>query len=203
MLANHIYWNLNAFKQPDVLNDVFLQLPLSPRLVSGDPLLVPNGTITESSEAYGGATDFVSGKLVGQDIKNTAGLCGSGCTGYDTCFIVDRPPWYPSAPSTLTPVLQMSSATTGITLEVSTNQAALQIFTCDSQDGTIPVKPSQVQRNGPGGADFVNKYGCVVIETEGWIDGINNPQWGQKSSQVYSPEDGPAINWAKYTFGTY
>ena len=202
MLANHIYWNLNAFKEPNVRQDI-LQLPLSPRLVSGDPYLVPTGPIAETADVYDGSPDFVAPKPIGRDIDKAVGLCGSGCTGYDTCFIVDRPPWYPTSPSSLTPVLRMASPTTGITLEVATNQNALQIFSCDSQDGTIPVKPSQIARNGGSGAKFVNKYGCLVIETEGWIDGINNPQWGQKASQVYSPEDGPAVNWAKYTFGTY
>ena len=206
MLANHIYWNLNAFKEPNVLHDTYLQLPLSPRLIAGDPLLVPNGTISEVSEVYDGGADFVSGKLVGQDVNKTFGLCGSGCTGYDTCFIIDRPPWYPSTPSSLVPALRLNSSTTGIALEVSTNQRAFQIFGCASQSGTIPIKESQAKRNeaeGKGGTNFVNKYGCVVIETEGWIDGINNPQWGQKEYQIYSPEDGPAVNWAKYKFSTY
>jgi aldose 1-epimerase len=30
---------------------------------------------------------------------------------------------------------------------------------------------------GDAGATHVNKYGCFVIETEDWIDGINNPEW--------------------------
>lgn len=202
MLSNHIYWNLNAFKQPTVLNDTFLQLPLSSHFVASDSLLVPNGTILESAKAYQGATDFTRGKLVGQDIHKTQGLCGAGCTGYDTCFLVDRPP---AAPNSLVPVLHMNSSTTGISLEVSSNQPALQIFSCPTQDGTLPVKPSQTRRNkvdGYGGTNHVNKYGCVVIENEGWIDGINNPQWGQVPNQVFSPEDLPAINYATYTFGT-
>lgn len=205
MLANHIYWNLNAYKESTVLNDTFLQLPLSHRLIAGDSILIPNGTILETADSYGGSVDFTAGKLVGEHIKDTYGLCGDDCTGYDTCFLVDRPPWYPATPNTLVPVLRMNSSTTGISLEVSTNQAALQIFTCDSQNGTIPIKPSQVKRNeadGHGGTKYLNQYGCVVVETEGWIDGINNPQWGQLPYQVYSPEDGPAINWATYKFGT-
>lgn len=204
MLANHIYWNLNAFKEHNVLNDTFLQMPLSSRFIGGDGILIPNGTILEAANAYNGGADFTSGKLVGQDIKDTHGLCGADCTGYDTCFLVDRPPSYPAAPNSLVPVLRMNSSTTGISLEVSTNQPALQIYTCDGQNGTIPIKPSQAKRNqadGHPGTNYVNQYSCVVIETEGWIDGINNPQWGQVPYQIYSPEDGPAINWATYRFG--
>ncbi|OJJ75910.1 hypothetical protein ASPBRDRAFT_386232 [Aspergillus brasiliensis CBS 101740] len=203
MLANHIYWNLNAFKDETVLEDTWLQLPLSKRLIGTDGILIPNGTILDV-DVYDSAPDFVSGKLVGQDIEKADGLCGTDCTGYDNCFIVDRPPQY-AARNSIVPIVHMNSSTTGISLDVATNQQALQIYSCNGQNGTIPVKQSQVQRNkaeGVDGAEYVNQHGCIVIETEGWIDGINNPQWGQLSDQIYSPETGPAVNWATYQFGT-
>lgn len=200
MLANHIYWNLNAFKEDTILEDTFLQLPLSQRYVATDGILIPNGTILDVSQSNHGVMDFTAGKLVGQDLKYSDGVCGTGCVGYDNCFLVDRPP-STAAPDSLASVLKMNSSTTGISLEVVTNQQALQIYACNGQNGTIPVKQSQISRN-HGGAKFVNKHGCLVIETEGWIDGINNPQWGQLPYQVFSPETGPAVNWATYTFGT-
>ncbi|PWY80366.1 galactose mutarotase-like protein [Aspergillus sclerotioniger CBS 115572] len=203
MLANHIYWNLNAFKDETVLEDTWLQLPLSKRLVGTNGILIPNGTILDV-DVYNGAPDFTTGKLVGQDIKDADGLCGTDCTGYDNCFIVDRPPQY-AARNSIVPIIHMNSSTTGISLDVATNQQALQIYSCNGQNGTIPVKQSQIKRNeaeGIDGAEYVNQHGCIVIETEGWIDGINNPQWGQLSDQIYSPETGPAVNWATYQFGT-
>lgn len=203
MLANHIYWNLNAFKEPTVLKDTFLQLPLSQRYVAGDGILVPNGTISEVATTYNGAPDFTTGKLVGADLQDAAGLCGTNCTGYDTCYIVDRPPSY-GAQESMIPILRMNSSTTGISLEVATNQRAVQIYSCNGQNGTIPIKPSQAKRNqeeGCGGTNYVNKYGCIVIETEQWIDGINQPEWGQDAYQIFSPAGAPAINWATYQFG--
>ncbi|EIT79440.1 putative mutarotase [Aspergillus flavus] len=203
MTANHIYWNLNAFKETNVLNDTFLQLPLSKRIIGTDGILIPNGTIL-GVDSYDGAPDFTTGKLVGQDIEKAEGLCGTGCTGYDNCFIVDRDNAYGPANS-IVPVVRMNSSTTGISLEVASNQQAVQIYTCDNMKGTIAVKPSQAKRNkeeGIEGAKSVNQYGCVVIETEGWIDGINNPEWGQLSDQIYSPTGAPAVNWATYKFGT-
>ncbi|KAJ9352010.1 galactose mutarotase-like domain-containing protein [Paecilomyces variotii] len=200
MLANHIYWNLNAFKEETILNDTFLQLPLSQRYVATDGILIPNGTIADVAQSNHGVMDFTSGKLVGQDLQYSDGVCGTGCYGYDNCFIVDRPP-ATAAPDSIASVLKMNSSTTGIALEVATNQQALQIYACNGQNGTIPVKESQIKRNN-GGAKFVNKHGCLVIETEGWIDGINNPQWGQLPYQEFSPESGPAVNWATYTFST-
>ncbi|PYH40143.1 aldose epimerase family protein [Aspergillus saccharolyticus JOP 1030-1] len=204
MLANHIYWNLNAFKNETILEDTWLQLPLSRRLIGTDGILIPDGSILDVSTAYNGSADFTAGKLVGQDIEEAYHLCGSNCTGYDNCFIVDRPPQYAAA-SSVVPIVRLNSSTTGISLEVATNQQALQIYSCNGQNGTIPIKDSQIKTNeaeGISGAEYVNKYGCLVIETEGWIDGINNPQWGQLPDQIYSPETGPSVNYATYRFGT-
>ncbi|KAE8149743.1 galactose mutarotase-like domain-containing protein [Aspergillus avenaceus] len=203
MLSNHIYWNLNAFKQPTVLNDTFLQLPLSKRLIGTDGILIPDGTLLPV-DTYKGAPDFTTGKLIGRDIDSAAGLCGTGCTGYDNCFLVDRDSPY-AASNSMVPILRMNSKTTGISLEVSSNQQAVQIYSCNGQKGNIAIKPSQAKRNkeeGIQGAQSVNKYGCVVIEPEGWIDGINNPQWGQLGDQIYTPGGAPSVNWATYQFGT-
>ena len=90
-------------------------------------------------------------------------------------------------------------------MDVSTNQQGLQIYTCNGQNGTIPVKPSQVKRNQgiQGAASHVNKYGCFVVETQAWIDGINHPEWGVDKYEIFSPTTGPAINYATYDFSTF
>ena len=201
MLSNHIYWNLNAFKEENILDDTFLQLPLSRRFVGTDGLLIPNGTILDVHSAYNGSADFTTGKLVGEAIEDAEGLCGTDCTGYDNCFVIDRPP-QSAAQDSLISILHANSSTTGISLEVKSNQQAIQIYTCPGQDGSIPIKPSQEKRNEGQGASSVNAYGCLVIEPEGWIDGINHPEWGQLPYQVYAPDTAPAINWATYKFGT-
>lgn len=206
MLANHIYWNLNAFKDPNILNDTSLQLPLSSRFIAGDGIKVPTGEIYEVDTAYQGAADFLQPKLIGQDLNKAFGLCGTNCTGYDNCFLIDRPPAY-AAPNSIVPSLHLASDTTGITMDVATNQAALQIYSCNGQNGTIATKESQARRNqaqdGNPGAAYINKYGCIVVETEDWIDGINQPQWGRLPYQIFGPDDGPAVNWATYQFGTF
>ncbi|GKZ33185.1 hypothetical protein AbraIFM66950_002974 [Aspergillus brasiliensis] len=202
MLSNHIYWNLNAFKQPTILNDTWLQLPLSRRFIATDSNQIPTGGIATVEDSDHHSMDFTAGKSIGQDISYTEGLCGSDCTGYDNCFIIDRDPHYAAATDNVVPALRWHSNTTGISMEVATNQPAIQVFTCLNMDGTIPVKPSQVERNGNDNeaATFVEKYGCLAIEPEGWIDSINHPEWGQ--DVVYSPGDFPAITYASYTFGT-
>lgn len=202
MLSNHIYWNLNAFKEENILDDTYLQLPLSNRYIGTDGLLIPNGTLLDVGSTYNGSLDFTSGKLVGQDIQDAKGLCGTNCTGYDNCFIIDRPAYSGAAQDSLVHILRANSSTTGISLEVTSNQQAVQIYSCPGQDGSIPIKPSQEKRNNGKGAKNVNKYGCLVIEPEGWIDGINHPEWGQLPYQVYAPDTAPAVSWATYRFGT-
>lgn len=200
MLTNHIYWNLDAFLTPTI-EDLWLQLPMSHRMIGTDRDGVPTGELFDVTTSFHGAADFRSGKFIGQDINKTAGLCGDGCLGYDNCMIIDRDP--SSMPDALVPVLHLSSRVTGISMEVKTNQPAIQIYSCNGV-GPFPVKPSQRELNnerGLHGVDVVGNHGCIAIEPQGWIDGINHPDWGQGPYQIFGPEDGPAVNLAVYTFG--
>ncbi|ETI25765.1 hypothetical protein G647_02539 [Cladophialophora carrionii CBS 160.54] len=202
MLANHIYWNLNAFKQATILNDTTLWMPYSDRYIAVDSILIPTGDLGSVTNVS--ALDFLSPKLLGDAVDDAAGVCGAGCTGIDNAFILDRPANAGPAASNF-PVLRLWSETTGIQLDVSTNQRGLQIYTCNGQNGTIPVKASQQTRNNgtQGAARFVNKHGCIVIETQAWIDGINHPEWGVGQDEIFGPTTGPAVNYATYDFSTF
>lgn len=195
MLANHVYWNLDAFvdpSNPTVLNNT-LWMPYSSRYVEVDSILVPNGTI---GVTRGTVLDFTKPKQIGQDIQAAVNRCGLGCTGYDTSFILDRPR-YSSPEATDLTVLTMYSNVTGIRLDVQTNQQNLQIYSCNGQNGTIPVKQSQQHGNS---TTYVPKYGCLVIETQQWIGGINHPEWGQDQYQIYTVDSQPAVVFAQYDF---
>ena len=199
MLANHVYWNLDAFTDPSdttILNNT-LYMPYSDRYIEIDNIEVPNGTIGMVNDTF---LDFTSPKQIGRDIDNAVNACGLGCTGYDNAFILDRPRY--SAPeATDISVLTLSSNVTGIQLDVRTNQQSLQIYTCNNIAlmANIPVKQSQ-QHSTNGSITTVPKYGCVVIETQQWIDGINNPQWGQDQYQIYTVDSEPAVVFAQYDF---
>ena len=197
MLANHIYWNLDAFKAPTILNDT-LWMPYADRYIDIDNIEVPTGNLS-TVESYP-PLDFTSPKTIGRDINNSH-LAGFNSTGYDNAFIVDRPR-YTGLESSNFPVVAISSPVTGIQMDISTNQQGLQVYSCIGQNGTIPVKQSQQERN-KGEADaaaYINKYGCIVFETQDWIDGINNPEWGRTEWQIYGPSTGPAVNYATYDF---
>ena len=202
MLANHIYWNLNGFKQATILNDTTLWMPYSDRYIKVDPILIPTGALGSVTDVS--ALDFLSPKLLGDAVNDAAGVCGNGCTGIDNAFILDRPAGAGATASNF-PVLSLWSQTTGIQMDVSTNQQGLQIYTCNGQNGTIPVKASQQARNNgtQSATKFVNKHGCIVIETQAWIDGINHPEWGVNDYEIFGPTTGPAVNFATYDFSTF
>jgi aldose 1-epimerase len=200
MLTNHIYWNLNAFKAANILEDHTVQMPASRRFLHTKPGLVPNGTIGDVTRDFDGALNFLAPKPVGRDMNSTNYVCSEGCHGYDHCWIVDRQRGQER--DALVPILNAYSSTTGIFLSVSSNQQAVQVYTCNWMGGNIPVKPSQVARNAGEGVEFIQKYGCVAIEPHGWVDGINNPEWGQTWNQIYSPRTAPAVNTQVYTFST-
>lgn len=203
MLANHIYWNLNGFKATTILNDTSLWMPYSDRYIEIDNIEIPTGQIGTVSSVP--ALDFTSPKLLGTAISSAQpGLCGFNCTGIDNAFILDRP-LNTGAEASNFPVLSLWSSITGIQLDVSTNQQGLQLYTCNGQNGTVPVKQSQQDRNrgDSNAAKYVNKYGCLVIETQAWIDGINHPEWGVTDYEIFSPTTGPAINYATYDFSNF
>ncbi|KAL8682077.1 MAG: hypothetical protein Q9186_001866 [Xanthomendoza sp. 1 TL-2023] len=218
MLANHVYWNLGAFTDTTgstVLNNT-LHMPYAARYIEIDNIEVPTGAI---GTVKGNFLDFTSPKQIGRDIESAINNCGYNCTGYDNAFILDRPRC--SAPeSTDLSMLTLSSNSTGIQMDIYTNQQSLQIYTCDNTNGTIPVKQSQQHDNG---TTYVEKYGCmypsrmssdmkgnfhtdneeplgIVIETQQWIDGVNHPEWGQDQYQIYTVDSEPAVVFAQYDF---
>ncbi|MCJ1409018.1 hypothetical protein MMC19_003095 [Ptychographa xylographoides] len=194
MLANHVYWNLGAFVSPtaSTILNATLHMPYSARAIVIDNIEVPTGAL---EIVNGTALDFTSPQQFGANIAN-AHQAGYNSTGYDNAFILDRPR-YSSPEATDLPVLTMSSAETGIQMTLRTNQQSLQIYSCNNMNGTIPVKNSQQHA---ADTTYVQQYGCVVIETQQWIDGVNNPQWGQDQYQIYTVDSEPAVVFAQYDF---
>ena len=47
---------------------------------------------------------------------------------------------------------------------------------------------------------MVEKYGCVVLEVEDWIDGINHQEWGRDHRQIFGPGDDSYVLEATYKF---
>lgn len=203
MLTTHPYWNLNAFvdtANPNIL-DHTLHMPYSKRYVEIDNIEVATGQIGVVADQNGhpGLLDFTSPRTLGSSISANVQECGFNCTGIDTNFIIDRPPSAGTV-STAINVLSISSDITGIKLDLYTNQQALIVYTCNKLNGSIPLKQSQ-QRSQNGTTAYAGEHGCVAIETQGWIDGVNHPEWGQQEYQIFSYDTQPAVVLVKYIFG--
>lgn len=201
MLANHIYWNLGAFVDAagsSILNHT-MHMPYSARYIEIDNIEVPTGLIgTVARQPF---LDFTTEKEIGRDISDAVNFCGEECTGYDQAFILDRPRGSGEESRDLS-VLTLGSGSTGVRMDVFTNQRSLQVYTCDNQDGSVAVKGSQ-RHEQQGGTGTVEKYGCIVIETQQWIDGVNHPEWGQDEYQIYTMDSDPAVVYARYEFSTF
>ncbi|RKF60535.1 putative aldose 1-epimerase [Golovinomyces cichoracearum] len=188
MLSSHTYWNLDGFANNETttaLNHT-LWLPYAGQRVGTDTILVPTGDIIVNKQ--GDANDFWSTpKQMGTDMASPTmlGNCGYGCTGYDTCFInnLRNLSLTENWSNNLLPVAQIQSSWSGIQLDVFTNQDAIQIYSCNGQNGSVTLKSTQ----GTPDERFIQQYGCIVLEPQDWIDGINHPNWGRK--QIWGPED--------------
>ncbi|KAH9864163.1 hypothetical protein J1614_010097 [Plenodomus biglobosus] len=111
------------------------------------------------------------------------GNCGTNCTGYDNCYIVNREQNGPYDWRTSGPVASLSSAWS----------------VADECIGTIPLKSTQGLE---GREAVVPKHGCIVMEVQDWIDGINQPAWQREKKQIFGP-GGPSFSLeADYVFST-
>ena len=46
----------------------------------------------------------------------------------------------------------------------------------------------------------IPKYGCLVLEVQDWIDGINHPEWQREKKQVFQPGGSPYVLQGSYRF---
>lgn len=176
-------------------------MPYSGQRVGTDGILIPNGTILPNSK--GSVNDFWSApKQIGAGFSNPEilGNCGTNCSGYDTCYIVNREllgnyNWKKEAP-----VASLSSDFSGIQIDIFTDQKAFQVYSCAGQNGSLALKETQGFFNDASKPRVVEKYGCVVMEVEDWIDAINQPEWQRDSEQIFGPDDDPYSLEASYQF---
>ncbi|CAK9785996.1 galactose mutarotase-like protein [Cutaneotrichosporon oleaginosum] len=175
LLTTHSYFNLGSDVSSTVLQDT-LHVKAS-RVVGVDGILVPTGQLdyvagTNGNERH--PLNFTAPSAVSQALP----------AGLDHCFLFDRP-----SPLEVTEQLEWRSAATGIRMRVRTNQPAIQVYSCSMSDGSASTQLGKVER-----------FGCMAIEPQGWIDGISHPEWLQ--NQVYSPGSAPFVNVAEYVFDT-
>ncbi|KAK0567951.1 hypothetical protein OC861_002402 [Tilletia horrida] len=193
MLSSHVYWQLEGYNATEgqTILDHYFHLPKADKVIATDSILIPTGQINNVS---GTAFDFQEAKTFRSLFNETEGVCGAGCQGWDTCFVM-------SEHNRTDPVIELWSTKSGIKLQVTTDQVAFQVYTCDGLSS--PTKGSLPRKLAHGGDGTLNQiyenHSCVVLEAQDYIDAVNNPQWGR--DPIYTP-DRPYEWQVEYTFST-
>jgi aldose 1-epimerase len=167
MLTQHTYFQLDAFKNPanrTVWNHT-LYAPTAKRALVADQNALPTGEIANITK--NSIDDFWTAPHKLGFAAGDAGFenhCGSGCHGYNGALAFDN------KRNKRDVALTLSSAFSGIKAALTTDQDAVVLYTCNWNDGKTEFKSTQ----GVAGQDkFIPRDGCIAIEAQDYVDGIN------------------------------
>ena len=155
-MTNHVYFNLDAFESPSIM-DHLLTLNASEYLPT-DEGKIPFGA---PAPVAGTPMDFQVEKAIGRDIKADFDALRIG-KGYDQCFLLDG-----AQPGQLTTAALLRSARSGRSVELTTTQPAVQVYTGNWLSG-CPA--------GKNGVTYED-YAAVAIECQHFPDSPNQPEY--------------------------
>lgn len=67
-------------------------------------------------------------------------------------------------------------------------------------DGSVALKQTQGLKDNKDFPRVIPQYGCIVMEVQDYIDGINHPEWMRGNKQIFGPGDDPYVLQATYKF---
>ncbi|KAF9476498.1 galactose mutarotase-like protein [Pholiota conissans] len=179
----HHYWNFEAYQESQGLVGHHAHFQPS-EFIGTDSHLIPTGGLLDVQNT---PMDFRKAKPIGAsnpghhsraNLWNRLVQC---CVGFDNCWVFDNVDEKKAA-------FSMWSVNSGIKFLL------VQVYTCNSIfNKDYPISRERTQ----GGTQNVyTNHACVVIDAEGIINAINNPEFG--ANQIYGP--GRLYQWESYVF---
>lgn len=155
-MTNHSYFNLNGNPAEPITNNILTVN--AKRYTPVDSTYMTTGEILEVA---GTPMDFTTAKEVGADIEKIDFDQIKNGNGYDHNWVLD------AAGDDSLVAATLYSPTTGIKLEVLTNEPGIQVYSGNFLDGTLTGKK---------GITYNQRCG-ICLETQKYPDTPNKPEW--------------------------
>ena len=155
-MTNHSYFNLNGDPNEPITNNILTVN--AARYTPVDTTYMTTGEILEVKDT---PMDFTIAKVVGQDIDQIDFDQIKNGNGYDHNWVLD------AAGDDSQVAASLLSPTTGILLEVLTNEPGIQVYSGNFLDGSVTGKHGIVYKQRTG----------ICLETQKYPDTPNKPEW--------------------------